>query len=300
MDNMKRMMHRIAGLAAAAALLAGCAEKNPAGEAEILACRGRLAVGATTSAGVATRADTDLKTLVPGLTVPVADQLKLVLKGDNIAEIERTEDGRTIVISRFNYSEEWETLDLYDEPDLYPGLYRATLTHGDPEAVGRNVPYYKGEADAEVEINERTRCSVKVQIANALVRVQTSELFAAYFTEPQFRLVVDGEPTEFVLTAAAGEQPVFVPAGAEITWLGSVRRPSQTSADDREGELYEFEVPARTAVARTIHTFVFTAEAGSASGGIEVTFEEAPAGGDYDFEMNPDGAHDTGEEEGKN
>lgn len=284
---MKRITSYICTLAALAAL-AGCGEKTTGADAASGPVTGSLAIEASASPVVATRAEIDAPSVCDPLTVPEAAELQLTLSGDDIAEIERDADGRVIELAHFDYRESWERLDRYTRPDLYPGIYRAELTYGDPGAVGNNLPCYYGAGVAEVRIGETTRCSVEVKIVNAIVRVQLSDPFRSYFSDPQFRLVVDGEPTGFVLTGAAGEQPVFVPADAQVSFEGSVRRPSQTSADDRDGELLEVSVPARLMAAGTLHTYIFTAEAGGLSVG--VLFHDAEEGDTdgHDPEMNDD------------
>lgn len=285
---MKQIFKNLWTLTAATALFAGCSDKE-ASNAVPQDPYVRIAVSGTTSAAVKTRATTDLQSIIPGLVKPDAGDLHLTLKGDNIAQLETDHDGNFIEVSRFNYSEQWDSLADYEDnqPSLFPGVYAAQLTYGDPNAIGTNAPYYAGSGSVELtraDVGKEVLCSVSVSVANAVVRVAVDEAFRSYFADPSFRLIVNGTETEYLFTAAAGEQPVFVPAGAEVALKGSVYRPSQTA--DGKGEALEVEVPARTVNGGTLSTFQFSAEAGGLE--VSVRFMEPEPGSDNDFEMNDD------------
>ena len=262
---------------------AGCTDGGETGAAR---CQGRLAIKGVTSAAVVSRAEVDLAGICAGLKVPEPAELRLTLTGKAIVELEATETGELIPVGQFDYQEEWPTLADYDEPELYPGTYTATLEYGDPTAVGPDRPYYKGEVQTEVAIAEERLCRIGVTIRNAAVRVTATEEFADYFSDARFVLEVDDAETPYVFTLGDEDRPVFVPAGAKIALKGSVRRPSQTSANDAEGELLEIAATARTAVAGTLYTFAFAAQAGGAT--VEVVFLEPETGGEDDVELNDD------------
>ena len=283
---MKQQKKYTWGWLAAALLLGGCSAENdlPADRFDRF---GQIAVAGQTSAEVETRAGTDLNKICKNFDLPKPEQLRLTISGEDIAEIIPDLDGNMEVISYFDYNQSWPSLAQYDQPALFPGSYDVALSYGDPEAVGPNKPYFEGFGSAEVSINHVTTCAVRVRVANAVLRIALSDGFADYFTQPAFRLVVDGEETDYVLTAAAGEEPIFVPAGAQVALRGTVRRPSQTTPDDADGELMEVEVPARSVEAGMLYTFRFTAESGGLQ--IEVRFGDAEDHVTFpDFEMNPD------------
>lgn len=276
-------------LAAVAAGCAGCSDDDGfGGDAR---CRGRLDIGGAASASVVTRAETNLADVFPGLKVPAKEELRLTLTGKDIAELESGDTG-PVEVGRFDFAKQWETLALYgvEMPDLFPGEYRAVLEYGTPDAIGPDAPYYLGENTAEVEIGRETVCSVRVGIRNSVVRIVATDQFKNYFYEPDFTLWVgegdDKQKFAFALTDA--DRPIFMPAGSVVSVTGSVRRPSQTS--DGAGEELTIEVPARTTVAGTLHTFRFTAQAGGA--GLEVVFMEPEAGGSDDVELNDDAVSD--------
>ena len=286
---MSRIFLKYSLLATAIAWCAGCTDGG--GEIDVARCQGRLAIMGTTSAEVVSRAEVDLAGICAGLKVPEPAELRLTLTGKDIAELEATETGELVPVGQFDYTGEWPALADYDQPDLYPGTYTATLEYGDPTAVGPDAPYYKGEVQAEVAVAEVRICRVGVTIRNAAVRVTATEQFAAYFSDARFVLEVDDAETPYGFTLGDADRPVFVPAGAKIVLKGSVRRPSQTSADDADGELFEIKVPARTTAAGTLYTFVLAVEAGGAT--VEVVFLEPEAGGEEDEELNDDAISDV-------
>lgn len=273
-------------LAAAVVGCVGCSDNGAGENTDTMRCQGRLAIKGAISAAVISRAEVDLAGICAGLKVPEPSELKLTLAGKDIFELEATEGGKLDSVAQFDYAEEWASLTDYDEPDLYPGTYTATLEYGDPAAVGPDKPYYKGEVQAEVEISEEKTCRVAVKICNAAVRVTATDNFKNYFSDARFTLVIDDKETDYEFTFGAEDRPVFVPAGAKIAVKGSVRRPSQTSANGADGEQLDIEVPARSTTAGTLHTFAFTAQAGGAS--VEVVFLDHEDGGSNDVEINDD------------
>ncbi len=278
----------------AAASVAGCSDDEAFGGDTH--CRGRLDIGGVPSATVVTRAETagtNLADVFSELKVPAADELRLTLTGDNIAELESGESG-PVEVGRFDYEQHWETLARYGEelPELFPGEYRAVLQYGTPDAIGPNAPYYRGENTATVEIGKETPCRIDVKICNSAVRIVATEQFTNYFYAPDFTLWLgEGEEKQkigkFTLTDA--DKPIFVPAGSVVSVTGSVFRPSQTS-DGAGEELKINNVPSRPTVAGTLHTFRFTAQAGSA--GFTVSFEAPEVGGEDDVELNDDALSD--------
>ena len=283
---MKRFFENIFSLVFVAVSVVGCSDNGAGEKTDTAHCQGRLAISGISSATVVSRAELDLAQVCPGLKVPAPAELKLTLTGKDIVELEATEGGELKEVGRFDYDATYPMLADYDKPALFPGKYTVTLEYGDPEAVGPE-PYYKGEVQAAVEIAEDNYCRVPVTVRNAGVRVTATDNCRNYFSDARFKLVIDGKESEYVFTLGAEDRPIFVPAGMKVGVKGSVRRPSQTSADDSEGEQLDIEVPARVTVAGTLHTFAFTAEAGGA--GLKVEFLDPEEGGSFDEELN-DGA----------
>lgn len=281
------MLKHVLTLTAAACVAVSCSEKEPVGF-QTADCFGRLALDSSIEPSVQTRAEIDLKSVVSGLKVPSkTTELVLVLAGKNIRELKQNEAGQVEETGKV-YDDSWTYVGSveYDEPDLFPAdEYTATFSYGDPEAIGVNRPYYYGfRSGLQVEIGEVTHYSVPVKIVNSIVRVQTDDIFKGYFSDPEFKLVVDGTETQYLFHATSADTPIFVPAGAQVGLKGVAYRPSQTGSG--KGETIEFEVPARTMSAGTLHTFRFTAEAGSLQ--VEVVFEDFQDGGDSEIETNPD------------
>ncbi len=284
----------------------GCSDDGPLGNDDALRCQGRLGIDGAASATIVSRAEAD-KPADPdyaaryGWKVPEDFELRLTLTGKDIQELRQNPEaeGGFEVVSTFDYSEQWVKLSDYTTPALYPGNYTALLEYGDPNAIGPDKPYYRGEATAEVVRGETTKCRVEVKIANAAVFITATSGFESYFSDAQFQLYLndseeplkDGEGNAYVFTLADTEEPIFVPAGTKVVVKGSVRRPSQTTANDADGEVLPIEVPAHTTVAGTLHTFRFTAQAGGAQ--IEVNFEDYETGSTDDVELNDEVESDT-------
>ncbi len=294
---MKKLI-KIGWLGAVACVAIGCSETDTlGGDDNAFRCQGRLGVDGVASASVVSRAEgVDLAALC-GLTVPAPSELRLTLTGNDIAELESGETG-PVEVGRFDYDEHWPMLADYDEPALYPGTYTALLEYGEPDAIGFAAPYYRGEATAKVEIGKETHCSVAVAIANSAVRITADDNFKNYFSDPQFRLYLndsaeplkDGEK-EIVFKLADTDAPIFMPAETKVVVKGLVYRPSQGT--DKDGNPLSpkelpIEVPVRTTAAGTLHTFRFTAEAGSVEVDVDVVFEDYGAGSTDDVELNDD------------
>ncbi len=291
-------------LAVVACAASGCSDNESlGGDDNALRCQGRLGIDGVASAAVVSRAEAgkvDLATLC-GLQVPQREELKLTLTGKDIQPLVADETGKLIPDPnqpKSDYECIWPTLAVYDEPPLYPGVYTALLEYGDPDAIGPAKPYYRGEKQATVEVSKETLCEVEVKIVNSAVRIAATDNFKNYFSDAQFQLYLndDKDPLKndagetIVFTLADTDAPIFMPAGTRVVVKGSVRRPSQTTVDDADGELLPIDVPVRTTAAGTLHTFRFTAQAGDAH--VEVEFEDFGEGSGADVELNDDAIRD--------
>lgn len=287
---MKQLLKQMSALTAAAVLCLGCQKEN-SDNANFGDYVARIAFNADTYAEVVTRNTIDLKNVVPA-SIPMPQDFMLFLKADDVKELTSTKtgDGDNIVETgtTFNYSESWLYGD-YPNPPLYPGDYVAEIVYGDPDAIGRKLPYFYGKVNCPLtrqDIGTTKHYKITASLQNAMVRISADQLFNDYFTDASFHLIVDGQGTGIELTfSGENAEPVFVPAGSSIELKGTVRRPSQTNLPDDLGELLEVEVPARTMAANTLYTFKFTAQ----SGGVNVTVKfESPEEGttDHDPEMN--------------
>jgi len=298
---MKKLIKNLWLVAVACAAVGCSVDESLGGEVDAQRCQGRLGVDGVASAEVVSRAEVaeiDLAALC-GLQVPQPSELRLTLTGKAIQPLVADETGELKPDPEhpaFDYSATWAMLAEYDEPALYPGTYTALLEYGDPEATGPAKPYYKGEAQATVEVAKKTPCKVAVTIANSAVRITATDNFNNYFSDAHLRLVIDGKETDYEFTQTDTFVPVFVPAGTQVAVKGAVRRPSQTTADDADGEELPIDVPARSTAAGTLHTFRFTAQAGGAN--VDVVFEDFGAGSDDDVELNDDAKRDEPAQDG--
>lgn len=296
---MKKLILLCLTLVACAAI--GCSDDEPLGNDGALRCQGRLGIDGAASATVVSRAEIDLAAKY-GIPVPDKSQLRLDITGA-YTEYHLTEDGHYVAYETDrSYANHWTTLAAYSKPALYPGVYTAILAYGDPDAIGLNKPYFRGEGQGEIVwdaakeqvLEKEVKCTIAVKIANSAVLITADDGFKSYFSDPRFQLYLDGsaEPLKdeaknpYVFTLSGADKPVFLPAGTKVVVKGTVRRPSQTTAGDTDGELMEIEVPERTAAGGTLHTFQFTAKAGGV--GVDVEFKDYGAGSSEDVELNDD------------
>lgn len=298
---MKKLRFLCLTVVACAAI--GCSDDEPLGNDDALRCQGRLGIDGAASATVVSRGEIDLAELC-GFTTPSTSDLRLDISG-TYTEYHQTEDGHYVAYETDRqYSNHWTTLAAYNKnkPALYPGVYTAILAYGDKEAKGPNKPYFFGQGQGVIEwdaakeqVKEKVvNCKIAVKIANSAVLITADPGFKGYFSEPQFQLYLNGsaEPLKdeaknpYVFTLSDTDKPIFLPAGTKVVVKGTVRRPSQTTSGDADGELMEIEVPEREAAGGTLHTFQFTAKAGGV--GVDVVFKDYEAGSSADVELNDD------------
>jgi len=266
-----KMMKKCFYLAAVALTAVGCSDKEglpgPNSEATV----GQLGIRTVAATSVETRAEVDLKTLVTGLRIPTAEDkdLKLVLTG-NANKISFDDNGDRVVGAAVEYNKTFNPFSTYTTPSLDPGVYHAAFSYGDAQAVGFNKPYYEGQAvmkgttDTDLTVTEgvTTEAQATLTVRNSLARVTVTDAFKTYFSAIDLKIFVNGTQTE----AGYGTEPIFLPAGKQLTVKGTAVRPSQDGV--AAGKTVEIELPAdkvATAKAGTMHTFAFNVNAGTLS-----------------------------------
>ncbi len=256
-------------LAAAALMAVGCSDKEGLPGPDSEATVGQLGIRAAAATSVETRAEVDLATIVTDLRIPAAGDMKLVLTGD-AHKISFNDSGERIEGAAVTYNKTFDPFSHYTTPSLDPGTYRAVFSYGDPQATGFNKPYYEGQAvmagttntDLTVTEGETTQAEATLTVRNSLSRVKVTDAFKKYFSTIDLKIFVDGAETE----AGYGTEPIFLPAGKQVTVKGTAVRPSQDGV--AAGKTVTVELPAEKAVsakAGTMHTFEFNVNAGSIS-----------------------------------
>lgn len=266
-----KMMKKCFYLAAAALAAVGCSDKEGLPGPDSEATVGQLGIRATVATSVETRAEVDLKTLVENLRIPMAEDpdLKLVLTG-NANKISFDDNGDRVVGAAVTYNKTFNPFSTYTNPSLDPGIYSAAFSCGDAQAVGFNKPYYEGQAvmagttdtDLTVVEGKTAQAQATLTVRNSLARVTATDAFESYFSTIDLKIFVDGVQTE----AGYGTEPIFLPAGKQLTVKGTAVRPSQDGVAG--GKTVTVELPADRAVsakAGTMHTFEFNVNAGTLS-----------------------------------
>lgn len=241
------MKKQLIYILAAAALVAGCAEKEAADRPKGY---GSFRLGCT--------ANPDITTSAPKTTAPTR------------AEMTPSGDAFRLTLTGEGYAGEWATVAEFEAADtlFVEGRYTAEVTFGDPDTEGFDKPYYHGNTTVNIEalIFDKP-VEIVARIANSLVTVRATEQFHKYFHDAAFTIATaSGNSFEFRPGDAdyTGDA-AYVKAGTSLTVNGTARRQSQTGVLD--GPSVSFDVQTLDAtVAQTRHTFVFdAANAGSAT-----------------------------------
>ncbi|WP_300798820.1 DUF4493 domain-containing protein [uncultured Alistipes sp.] len=227
------MKRYFAYIIAAAALAAGCAEKEEGAAGRGF---GRLEIETSADTQIVTRS-------VP---TPPAGEFSLTLTGDG-------------------YEGRWESVDAFAQCDTIfrEGNYTARIAWGDSAAEGADKVCYAGERQFTLQARRTNTVSVTATVANSQTRVRTTEQFRNYFHDASFT-VRTGAGNTFDFAAEGGEV-VFVQAGTTLKVSGTARRQSQTGTDEGPEVTFSATLEGVTK-ARTCHTFTFDAsQAGSAT-----------------------------------
>lgn len=178
--------------------------------------------------------------------------------------IELTKDGET---------RKWASVTAFntESPLLVRGVYTATITSGDPEAEGCDLPCYGGAKQFELKPRVQNSVQITAKITNSQTQVRTTEQFRTYFHDAVFTITTgSGNRFDFRFgstTPAAPDtaEPVYVRAATTLTVTGTARRPSATGQDHGSEVAFPEQTLAATKPA-TRHIFEFDAvNAGTAT-----------------------------------
>lgn len=151
---------------------------------------------------------------------------------------------------------------------LHYGSYTVTAVAGDVAEEGYDKVAFEGSADFEVKVRENTEVAITATIANALVKVETTEKFRNYF--------VGGHTME--LTTEAGNtfdvseqiDTLFVAPGEIVINATATKQANQSGAEGAVITLPEQKV---NVAAQTFYTIKFdVADAGRAT--LEIKLNE--------------------------
>ena len=167
------------------------------------------------------------------------------------------------------YNEEYTSIAEFNADNyLHMGNYKATVVAGDIAEEGFNKPAFVGSEEFVVEARKDVNVEITASIANAIVKVETTENFERYFEGGHTLTLTTEAGTEFDVTAQS--ELLFI-APANFTISGTATK--QAAQSGKEGAVVELAYDATEVAAQTLYTVKFdVAEAGSAT--LTITLNE--------------------------
>lgn len=235
--------------------LSACAEKEQEGEQQ---GKGRVDISLETSSEVAdTRAEISC-------TTPELADFALTIEG-----------GR-------DYKAEYASIAEFEDNYLYYGTYKASVKAGDVAEEGFGKVAFVGSKEFEVTPRANTNVTVTATIANAVVKVETTENFKKYFEGGYALTLTTAAGNEFNVTAQ--EELLFI-APAEFAVSGTATK--QSAQSGKEGVTVTLpEFKQAEVAAQILYTVKMDVEtAGSAT--LTITLNETLVESiDIDQELN--------------
>ena len=226
-----------------ALMLSACSKDEVRSEQE---GKGKVTISCVASDAVAeTRANISC-------TTPTAEEFALTIEG-----VDHT------------YSQEHASIAEFNEDNyLHLGSYKATVVAGDLADEGYNKPTFVGSEEFVVEARKETNVEITATIANAIVKVETTERFDRYFAGGHTLTLTTAAGNAFDVSAQS--EPLFI-APAAFTIAGTaIKQSAQSGAEGAEVALTYSSVEVK---AQTLYTVKFDVEeAGSAT--LNITLNE--------------------------
>ena len=167
------------------------------------------------------------------------------------------------------YSEEYASIAEFNADNyLHLGNYKATVVAGDTAEEGFNKPAFVGSEEFVVEARKDVDVEITASIANAIVKVETTENFERYFEGGHTLTLTTAAGNEFDVTA---QSDLLFIAPTNFTNSGTATK--QAAQSGKEGAVVELAYDATEVAAQTLYTVKFdVAEAGSAT--LTITLNE--------------------------
>ena len=167
------------------------------------------------------------------------------------------------------YSEEYASIAEFNADNyLHFGSYKATVVAGDIAEEGFNKPAFVGSEEFVVEARKDVNVEITASIANAIVKVETTENFERYFEGGHTLTLTTAAGNEFDVTA---QSDLLFIAPLNFTISGTATKKAAQSG--KEGAVVELAYDATEVAAQTLYTVKFdVAEAGSAT--LTITLNE--------------------------
>lgn len=223
-----------------------------------------------------------------GVTIPVGDEFKLSIVTEDL---------------NIDYNgDEWESVASfnknYKKTFFKAGLYRATVTYGNPSEEGVNKPYYMGEAGFNVLPRQKNDVELTPALANSIVKVEFSNTFKSYFENGAAITITSGNGNEWNVgygiananddNNADGSTPYFfVESGKELSISGYAvkQKPSATI----DAPKVDFTAVNKTMVACTMYTYTYdVSTAGNVVVSVNITNEPKEEITVSEVELNDD------------
>ena len=147
------------------------------------------------------------------------------------------------------YTADYATIAEFNEGDnyLHNGTFKATVAAGDITEEGYDKATFVGSAEFVVEPRKNTEVEVTATIANALVKVEVTENFKAYFPGGHTLKLTTAAGNEFDVTEQTA--PLFIAPESFTVSGDAVKQPNQSGAEGTVVALPEYnnsEVKAQT------------------------------------------------------
>lgn len=223
--------------------LSACTEKEHQSEQK---GEGQVTISLATSAEVDTRAKISC-------TTPVLEDFALTIEGAD----QNLEYASVAEFNKDNY--------------LHFGHYKATVVAGDIADEGFNKPVFGGSQEFDVKARKDVEVAITATIANAIVKVETTEAFNSYFEGGHTLKLVTAAGNEFDVT---NQSELLFIAPELFTISGTAtKQPAQSGAEGVVVTLPEYK--QESVAAQTLYTVKFDVEtAGSAT--LVITLNETP------------------------
>lgn len=223
--------------------LSACTEKEHQSEQK---GEGQVTITLATSSEVDTRAQISC-------TTPESEDFALTIEGAD----QNLEYASVAEFNEDNY--------------LHFGRYKATVVAGDIADEGFNKPVFGGSQEFDVAARRDVNVEITATIANAIVKVETTEAFNRYFEGGHTLKLETAAGNEFDVTAQS-ELLFIAPELFTITGTAT-KQSAQSGAEGVVVTLPEYK--PESVAAQTLYTVKFDVEtAGSAT--LVITLNETP------------------------
>lgn len=149
-----------------------------------------------------------------GCTTPAAEDFALRIEGV----------GHT-------YTADYATITEFNEGDnyLHLGTYKATVVAGDITEEGYDKATFVGSANFTVEARKNTNVEITATIANALVKVEVTDAFEAYFEGGHTLKLTTAAGNEFDVTEQT--EPIFIAPDSFTIGGTAIKQPNQSGVE---------------------------------------------------------------------